>query len=416
NPIVYYNVVPRREKSTVGQVYVEAHDASDVPQIVEDLQADLATVPGVTYGFERFKNGPPVEAPVAIKVIGPDLQTLDRLAAEVEDRMRQTPGTEHVENPLSEPKTDLYVNVDRGRAGLLGVRMADVDRTVRAAMAGVSVASYRDAEGEDYDIVVELQRAGEPRMSDFDRIAVASMTGHRVPLRQIADVELKREPTRIDRFDTERAVTVTADVDTRAGYSAVGVTQAVVAELDALDLPRGYRTFVGGELEAQEDSFASLLPALLGAILGILAVLVLQFGSFSQAFIILIAIPLSVIGAFPALLATGYTFSFTAFIGFTSLVGIVVNNSTILVDYANQLIAEGASVREAVQEASETRFAPIVLTTLTTVGGLLPLTLTVTDLWTPLGLVIIGGLLGSTFLTLLVVPVLYQLFTAGPKG
>jgi multidrug efflux pump subunit AcrB len=295
--------------------------------------------------------------------------------------------------------------------------MADIDRTVRAAMTGVPVGTYRDAEGEDYDITVEMQRAGgatsgrPAQMSDFDRIAVASVTGQRVPLRQIADIELKAEPTRIDRFNTERAVTVTADVDTRAGYSAVGVTQAVVADLDGLDLPRGYRTFVGGELEAQEDSFASLLPALVGAILGILAVLVLQFGSFSQAFIILIAIPLSVIGAFPALLVTGYTFSFTAFIGFTSLVGIVVNNSTILVDYANQLVAEGASVRAAVQEASETRFAPIVLTTLTTIGGLLPLTLTNTELWSPLGWVIIGGLLVSTFLTLLVVPALYRLLT-----
>jgi multidrug efflux pump subunit AcrB len=411
NPIVYYNVVPRREKSTVGQVYVEATDADRVPRIVEALQADLATVPGVTYGFEVFKNGPPVEAPVAIKVIGPDLQTLDRLAADVEALIRQTPGTESVDNPLSEPKTDLFVNVNRDRAGLLGVRMVDVDRTVRASMTGLPVASYRDAEGEDYDVVVGLQRDGEPRMADFDRIAVASMTGHRVPLRQIADVELKREPTRIDRFDTERAVTVTADVDTRAGYSAVGVTQAVVAELDGLDLPRGYRTFVGGELEAQEDSFASLLPALIGAILGILAVLVLQFSTFGQPLIIFIAIPLSVIGAFPALLLTGYTFSFTAFIGFTSLVGIVVNNATILVDYANQLVAKGHSVRAAVQEASETRFAPIVLTTLTTVGGLLPLTLTNSDLWSPLGWVIIGGLLVSTFLTLLVVPVLYWLLT-----
>jgi multidrug efflux pump subunit AcrB len=411
NPIVYYNVVPRREKATVGQVYVEAAEVASVARIVSDLETRLADVPGVTYGFEVFKNGPPVEAPVAIKVIGPDLQTLDRLAADVENLMRQTPGTENVENPLSEPKTDLFVNVHRDRAGLLGVRMVDVDRTVRAAMTGVPVAQYRDAEGEAYDIMVALQRAGDPRMADFDRISVASMTGHRIPLRQIADVELKSEPTRIDRFDTERAVTVTADVNATAGYSPVGVTQAIVAELDQLDLPRGYRTFIGGELEAQEDSFASLLPALIGAILGILAVLVLQFGSFGQPLIIFIAIPLSVIGAFPALLITGYTFSFTAFIGFTSLVGIVVNNSTILVDYANQLVGSGQSVRAAVQEASETRFAPIVLTTLTTVGGLLPLTLTNTDLWSPLGWVIIGGLLVSTFLTLLVVPVLYQLFT-----
>ena len=412
NPIVYYNVVPRREKSTVGQVFVETTDASAVSQVVADLESALTDVPGATYGFELFKNGPPVEAPVAIKVIGPDLQTLTRLASDIESQIRQTPGTENIDNPLSEPKTDLVVDVDRDRAGLLGVRMADIDRMVRVAMAGLPVASYRDAEGEDYDIVMALQRAGEPRMADFDRLAVASMTGHRVPLRQIANVEFEREPTRIDRFDTERAATVTADVSTQAGYSAVGVTQAIVSRLDSLDLPRGYRTFIGGELEAQEDSFASLLPALIGAILGILAVLVLQFGSFRQAMIILVAIPLSVIGAIPALLAAGYTFSFTAFIGFTSLVGIVVNNSTILVDYANQLMEQGKSVHAAVLEASETRFAPIVLTTLTTIGGLLPLTLTLSGLWTPLGLVIIGGLLGSTFLTLLVVPALYCLLTS----
>jgi multidrug efflux pump subunit AcrB len=189
------------------------------------------------------------------------------------------------------------------------------------------------------------------------------------------------------------------------------VTQSVTADLDDRDWPDAYRYFVGGELEAQEDSFASLLPALLGAILGILAVLVLQFDSYRQPFIIFTAIPLSVIGAFPALLLTGYTFSFTAFIGFTSLVGIVVNNSTLLVDYANQLRTAGHDVVEAVRISSETRFTPIVLTTLTTIGGLLPLTLSGSSLWSPLGWVIIGGLIVSTGLTLLVVPVLYRLLT-----
>jgi multidrug efflux pump subunit AcrB len=409
NPIVYYNVIPRRERASIGQVYVEATRTEAVPQLVSDLEAALSNVPGATYGFEIFKNGPPVEAPVAIKVIGPNLQTLNRLAAEVETLMRTTPGTATVENPLREPKTDLKVRVDRDRAGLLGVRTAEVDRAVRVAVDGLTVGQYRDANGENRDLVLALQ--GEAQMSDFDRVIVSSASGRSLPLRQVAEIEFADEPPRIDHFQTERAVTITADVNPDSDASAVSVTQAVVRQLDQIRLPPEYRTFVGGELEAQEDSFASLLPALIGAVLGILAVLVLQFGSIVQAMIILAAIPLSVVGAFPALLLTGYTFSFTAFIGFTSLVGIVVNNSTILVDYANQLMDDGASVTAAIREASATRFSPILLTTLTTIGGLLPLTLTDTELWSPLGWVIIGGLLVSTLLTLIVVPVLYHLLT-----
>jgi len=413
NPVVYYNVIPRREQATVGQVLVEAASAEAVPALAEAAEAELNGRPGVTIETIVFKNGPPVEAPIAIKVIGPDLDALDRLAAETAALIRQTPGTENVQNPLDEPKTDLRVDVRPDAAALHGVRLVDVDRTVRAAVAGETVAQYRDDAGDAYDVVLTLDRpAGtRARVDDLDRISVTSVTGHHVPLRQVADVQLEPVPVRIDRFDTERAVTITADVDTRAGYSAVDVTQAVTAELDTRDWPDRYRYVVRGELEAQEDSFASLLPALLGAIFGILAVLVLQFDSFRQPLIIFTAIPLSVVGAFPALLITGYTFSFTAFIGFTSLVGIVVNNSTLLVDYANQLRAAGHSVRDAVTISSETRFTPIVLTTLTTIGGLLPLTLTGSSLWSPLGWVIIGGLLVSTGLTLLVVPVLYQLLT-----
>jgi multidrug efflux pump subunit AcrB len=408
NPLVYYNVIPRREKSTVGQVFVEAERAADVPRIAADLERAMQDVPGARYDTEIFKNGPPVEAPVAIKVIGPELDELRRLAGDVERVMRQTEGTMNVDNPLSAAKTDLHVNVDRGQAGLLGVSLAAVDRTVRMAVAGLPVARYRAGDGDEWDVVLGL--AGEPQVSDLERLSVASANGAEVPLRQVAAVELASEPVRIDHFDTERAATVTADV--RPGASPVAVTQAVVRQLEGVSFPSEYRTFVGGELEAQEDSFASLLPALLGAIFGILAVLVLQFGSIRQSVIILTAIPLSVIGAFPALLVTGYTFSFTAFVGFTSLAGIVVNNATILVDYANQLREAGLSVVEAVTEAGQTRFAPIVLTTLTTIGGLLPLTLSGSSLWSPLGWVIIGGLLVSTVLTLLVVPALYTMLTS----
>jgi multidrug efflux pump subunit AcrB len=407
NPLIYYNVIPRREKATVGQVFVEAERAGAIPQIVADLEADLSNRLGARYETEIFKNGPPVEAPIAIKVIGPELGELRRLSDEVAAAMRATPGTQNVDNPLAEPKTDLHVAVDRGRAGLHGVSLASVDRAVRMAVAGLPAATYRDADGDEMDIVVGV--AGDATVTDLERLSVSSAAGAEVPLRQIARVELAREPVRIDHFDTERAVTITADV--RPGATPVAVTQAVVERLNGVSLPAGYRTFVGGELEAQEDSFASLLPALLGAVFGILAVLVLQFGSIRQAGIILTAIPLSAIGAFPALLLSGYTFSFTAFVGFTSLAGIVVNNSTILVDYANQLRDQGRPVVEAVTEAGATRFAPIVLTTLTTIGGLLPLTLSGSSLWSPLGWVIIGGLIVATGLTLLVVPVLYAMLT-----
>ena len=407
HPIVYYNATPRRERSTVGQVYVEAKSADDVPTIAAELESAMSDVPGADYDTEIFKNGPPVEAPVAIKIIGPELSELRRLSGEVASVIRETPGTRNVDNPLAERKTDLHVDVDRGRAGMLGVPLSTVDRTVRMAVDGLPIATYRDASGDEHDIVLGLP--GEPKTTDLHRLAVTSTQGADVPLRQIADVELKNEPARIDHFDTERAVTVTADV--APGTSPVEATQRVVKRLDGVSLPSDYRTFVGGELEAQGEGFTSLLLALLGALFGILAVLVLQFGSVRQAVIILTAIPLSVIGAFPALLLAGYTFSFTAFVGFTSLAGIVVNNSTILVDYANQLLAQGHSVVEAVVAASTTRFAPILLTTITTIGGVLPLTLSGSKLWGPLGWVLIGGLAVSTLLTLLVVPSLYILLT-----
>jgi multidrug efflux pump subunit AcrB len=407
HPMVYYNVTPRRERASVGQVYVEATTAERVSAIASALEADLDGVPGVEYRTEVFKNGPPVEAPVAIKVIGPELSTLRALAADVDSLIAGTPGTRNVTNPLAERTTDLHVNVDRGQAGMLGVSLAAVDRAVRMAVDGLPVGTYRDAEGDEHDIVVGLP--GEPAATDLERLSVSSAQGAAVPLRQVAQVELKREPTRIDHFNTERAVTVTANV--APGRSAVEVTQAIVERLDDTSLPSGYRTFVGGELEAQTEGFGELLFALIGAVFGILAVLVLQFGSLRQALIILTAVPLSVIGAFPALLLTGYTFSFTAFVGFTSLAGIVVNNSTLLVDYANQLRAEGYSLLDAAVEAGRTRFAPIVLTAVTTIGGVLPLTMSGSTLWGPLGWVLIGGLLVSTVLTLVVVPTLYAMLS-----
>jgi multidrug efflux pump subunit AcrB len=205
----------------------------------------------------------------------------------------------------------------------------------------------------------------------------------------------------------QRNASVLADL--RAGYTLDEVMNPLLKLLDGYSFPEGYDYYIAGELENRKDTFGGMQRAALITIISIFGVLVFQFRSFTQPLIIFSAVPLAIIGSVWMLLITGNTFSFTAFIGLISLVGIVINNSIILVDFTNRLRAGGLATEEALVEAGKTRFLPIVLTSLTTIGGLLPLTLAGGTLWAPMGWTIIGGLIASTLLTLLVVPVLYKL-------
>ncbi len=411
NPQIYYNVIPENEKSTHAQIFVELQKYEPVyfAVVIADLRHEFQDYPGAKIDVKEFEQGPPVEAPIAIRVTGENLDSLKQIACIVESIISETPGTVNINNPLRTSKTDLHVNIHRAKAGLLGVPLADIDRTVRASIAGLPVSSYRDDEGKDYNIVVRLPVNHKPAMRDFDRIFVSSVTGAQIPLKQLAALEFQAVPMEIDHHNMERNVTLTSDVI--SGFSVDRVTRQVLDRLKAVSLPVGYQFLVGGELESRQESFGGMLRAVLIAVISIFAVLVLQFRSYSQPVIVFAAIPLAIVGSVVALLLTGNSFSFTAFVGFTSLVGIVVNNSIILVDYANKLRAEGKGRYEAIVEAGETRFVPILLTTATTIGGLLPLTLGGGSLWAPMGWTIIGGLAASTFLTLLIVPILYKLFT-----
>ena len=205
----------------------------------------------------------------------------------------------------------------------------------------------------------------------------------------------------------ERTAEILADVG--RDYSLDEVMDPVLEKLQSYPMPSGYTYTIGGELQERNEAFSGVSNAVLIAIISIFSVLVLQFRSFRQPLIVFLAIPFAVTGMIWALWITGNTFSFTASIGLTSLVGIVVNNSIILVDYINKLRERGKPLNEALQLAAETRLTPIVLTALTTIGGLLPLTLRGGTLWAPMGWTIIGGLLVSTMLTLVIVPVIYKL-------
>lgn len=411
NPRIYYNQRMKRQMSTHADVVVELDefDRSGMERVVASLRDTLSAYAGAKIQVKELEQGPPVEAPVAIRIQGNNLDGLRKVASDVEAIIRSEEGSINIENPLSTTKSDLQVKINRDKAAMLGIQLSEIDRTVRAALVGLPVTGYRDPEGEEYHVVFRLPLDGEPALADFERIYVASMTGQLVPLKQVASLVLVESPLLITHYDLDRNVTVTADVET--GYSVAQVTRRIIQKLDNYSWPKGYRYNIGGEQENREESFGGMGQAVIIAMIAIFGVLVLQFRSYAQPFIVFSAIPLALIGSVLALLLTGNSFSFTAFIGLTSLVGIVVNNSIILVDYANKLRAEGKDITAALKEAGETRFIPIVLTTMTTVGGLLPLTLAGGSLWGPMGWTIIGGLLTSTFLTLVIVPVLYRVYT-----
>ncbi len=411
NPPIYYNVQSASERSNHAQIFVQLkrYDESAMSKMIDELRMVFAEYPGAAIEVKELRQGPPVEAPIAIKVLGKDMDVLEDISRDVEKIITATPGTINIDNPLKESKTDLYININREKAGLLGIPLVEIDRTVRAGITGMAVSQYRDSSGKEYDIVVRLPFVNKPVVSDFSRIYVSSISGALIPLLQVASVDFGISPTSISHYNLERVATITADIV--RGYSIDDTTKAIMAKLDDYQWPKGYRYHTGGELESRERSFGGLKQVFVIALIAIFAVLVLQFRSYTQPLIVFAAIPFAVTGSFFALLITRNTFSFSAFIGLTGLIGIVINNSILLVEYSNQLMKEGKDMYDAVRTAAEVRFKPILLTTLTTIGGILPLTLRGGTLWAPFGWTLIGGLAASTLLTLVVVPVLYTIFT-----
>lgn len=408
NPRIYYNIMPSRQTVNFAQLFVtlKEHELSQVEPLVARLRQQVAGIAGAQITVKEFQQGPAVEAPVEIRVMGEELADIQRVSHDVAAIMEQTPGVVGVENPVGKYKVDLHVQINRDKAAMLGIPLTTIDRTIRTALVGLPMGVYRDDDGEEYDLVLRLSEYPRPEVATFDDIQIMAANGQLVPLLQLANIELETSIARFQHFDTERMARVTSDV--LPGFTTEAVTNAVVEKLRAYAWPDGVHFTVGGEQANRKKAFGGMAKALILAVFGIFAVLVLQFRSFVQPLIVFAAIPFALIGALLALFLTGYTFSFTAFIGLTSLVGIVVNNSIILVDYANQMRREGMDQLAAIAASAQTRFVPIVLTTLTTIGGLLPLTLSGSSMWSPMGWAIIGGLLVSTVLTLIVVPVLYR--------
>lgn len=410
NPRIYYNVIPENERTDFAQIFVQLDPNSSAKEkirITEELRKHFDNFVGAKIEVKNFEQGPPVTAPVEVRLSGENLDSLRSIAAKVEKLIKETPGTIYTNNPVSNLKTDIKVAIHKEKSRSLGINILEVDRTVRLAVAGLKMGSYSDANGEQKEIIVTSPKEERASLISFNKLFVNNNQGAAIPIEQIADLELESSPLYIDHFNKTRTVSVTAFV--QEGFLADRIINEVGSKVENLALPEGYDFKMAGEAETREESFGGFQTVIIVTVFLFIAVLILLFKTFKSTIIVLSVIPLGMVGALAALWITGNSLSFVAIIGLIALAGIEVKNSILLVDFTNQLRAEGNPLDAAIREAGEIRFLPIVLTTLTAIGGLMPIAWSTNPLISPLAIVLIGGLISSTILSRIVTPVVYKL-------
>jgi len=400
-------------ESHFAEITVELQDGKEFArashkEIERRIQPLIDAIPGAQIRFRPLSWGPPVLAPIVVKIKGPELPVLQRTALQVKDIMMRVPGLVDIKDDVSDAPPELRVEVDRETAALLGVPLDGVAMSLRGATAGLDVRDFRDETDVSRKYELKVRYSPEIRKSPslVEKVKVRSQTGALVPLSNIAD--FSREPgiNSIRHVDRGRVIRLTARND---GRSAVEVSEELQGKLKDFPMPDGYSFDFEGEFKETEESFASLKLAYIVAFILIFTLLVTQFNSYVQPFAIMTALPLSVVGAMVGLLVTENTFTIMSFIGLVGLTGIVVNDSIVLVDCINRMRKEGRDIFQAIVAAGQQRLRPILSTTLSTIGGIFTLTIT-DELWEGLGVVIIFGIGFATVLTLVVVPVMYSIF------
>lgn len=413
-------------KSTITVKYVD-YNLREVSSLIttEKLRELLEKKPGVDVKFQLQQNGPPVGLPVNIEIQGSDFKILGSLADRIKEKIKDVEGLVDLEDNFDEGKPEIRVNIDREKAALYGLNTGLIANTIRTAINGAEASKYRVDEDE-YDITVRLAK---PQRSSIGNLQDLKMIFNNdqgktlsVPLSAIAEVTIGKGPGAVRRKDMERVITVSANA--AEGYNGNDVLKAVQERLANFNLPPGYSISYTGQSEEQDEASAFLGRAFLIAILLIFMILVIQFNSMSQPLIIMSAVIISLIGVFIGLIVYAMPFGIIMTgIGVISLAGVVVNNNIVLIDYTNVLRKHGLSRREAIVSAGLRRFRPVTLTAITTVLGLIPLSFGLgfdiytmefttgsesADFWKSMGIAVIFGLTFATFLTLVIVPVIYS--------
>lgn len=409
NPRIYYNVIPK-SGADLAQIFIQLKENTSPArklEIIEQLRIKWTPYPGAKVEVKNFEQGPPVVAPVEVRLLGENLDTLRSIAMRVEDMLNNTSGTIYVNNPVKNLKSDIKVEINKEKASMLGIPTVAIDKTVRMAVAGIDMGIITDKNGNDFSVLLSKPHSTHPTLEVFNNLSVNSVTGKSVPLSDIASLHLEASQLSINHINKIRTVSVSSFA--QKGVLNDNLINTVIKEMDKLKMPTGYTYQMGGELESRNESFGGFGSIIIITIFCFIAVLLLEFGTFKSTLIVLSVIPLGIVGAALALLFTGNSLSFVASIGIIALAGIEVKNTILLVDFTNQLRAQGMALDDAIKEAGEVRFLPIILTTLTAIGGLIPIAISTNPLISPLAIVMIGGLISSTLLSRIVTPVIYKL-------
>ena len=403
-PRFFYNLNENPRAPQVGRVVVNTRSIDGIQALMDWVRAAAATRwPGVQIVARRLSQGPPAPAPVEFRVVGQDRAELARYADRLTAILRDIPGTVDVRHDLGIGIPSLTFEFNDAIADARGLSRRQLAQALAQQTQGVVVGYYRA--GDD-PVPIRLRSPEGSRFSLDQLLAVNAYAGaHRgIPVMDTGRGAMEWQPAVIHRLDLEPSVTVYSELGTGVTYPEIYA--AVERRLPELGMPAGVRVVPGGYQESSGEANTALFRTLPIGLILLLFFLLLQFNSFLRVAIILITVPLAITGVVPGLLLSGYPFGFTAMLGVITLVGIVVNNAIVLIDTIDVLLDEGMSPAEAVIQAVSRRTRPIVLTTLTTVAGLLPLTFASSTLWPPMAWSIISGLLAATLLTLGVVPTL----------
>lgn len=405
-----------RPAPNTGYISVTLTDKSErtktTQDVIKELRGKLNNIPGVTIRFAVTDLITQLltanKSPVEVKIFGPNIKQLSLLTEETAKIMKQVRGIRDVNIEVDDSSPELQITIDRTKASQYGLSTASIAGQIRTAVGGSTATRYNLATAKnEIDIVVQLLESQRKTPADIYNTNISLPNGQTVLLKDIAQVEKQTGPNVLTREGRARMILLSANAFDRDKGSIAKDLQSQLAEIN---LPPGYNIRLGGDQEEMQSSFTSLALSLGLAILLVYMVLASQFESLAHPLAIMLSLPLSIVGVVVALLITGKAFGLTAFIGLIMLVGIVVKNAILLVDYTNTLRNQGLNRREALLTAGPVRLRPILMTTIATILGMIPIALgigTSSEANAPMAIAVIGGLLTSTLLTLVVVPVAY---------